>query len=284
MADPLSIASGIAGLISLAAKVSLACYQYGCAVKGAPREVQALSNEVTNLAGVLTSVKALVEARGSTSSPDDLGKSSAKSDAPNDPPPLYEAAQHVDLEGLKAPVKNCYVILEAVEVKLRQASFDDDRRVQKVFRRLIWPFKLPETRDMLSKLERYKGTFISALTSTNVSISVQVLDVVQDIRGALAVDRWERQLEKQRADMEQIYRSPKFHPLDASVKSLTSLDGFLQLILLLPIMLLRTCTWKALANGFSIRQSGRTGSLVRAAYYGFEGSLALEKQSFSSRY
>ena len=202
MADPVSIASGIAGLISLAGQVSLACYQYGCAVKGAPKDIQDLQNEVTSLAGVLTSVQALVEAKdaGSSSS----GQEKSQEVELGDPPP-YEAQDHIDLAQIRGSVGDCQLVLEEVRSKLQRAHRDEDTRIQKNVRRFIWPLKQAETRTLLARLERNKATFVSALASTNVSLSAQVLNVAQDIKRELALDRWERQLERKRVEMRRLY-------------------------------------------------------------------------------
>src|SRR5689334_14417751 len=60
MADPLSISSGIAGILSLAGLVLSQCYQYGCNVAGAPEEAQKLISEVTSLSGILVGIQAMV--------------------------------------------------------------------------------------------------------------------------------------------------------------------------------------------------------------------------------
>ena len=208
MADPLSIAAGVSGLISLAGEVTLTCYRYGCAVKHAPKEIQDLLNEITSLTGVLASVQALIDAHADQQrSTDDVPPADAKDKEDSDPPPPYElGAPKVDLKRLEPPVADCRAVLGDLKGKLQRASFEDDHRVRKAFKRFTWPLKQPETREMLHRLERDKATFISALTSTNVAVSVQVLDVVQDIRGALAIDRFERKLERQRADMQRLYK------------------------------------------------------------------------------
>ena len=212
MADPVSVASGVAGIITLAGAVVATCYRYGCAVKNAPHEAQSLLHEVTSLAGVLTGVRALVEARSRpTLPPEEVPEKSGKDD---DPPP-YEEAWAVDLASLEGPVEDCRATLQELKDALDSAGWERDRKLRRVFTRLAWPLKRPQTDAIISRLERCKSTFLSALTATNLSVSTDILHAVEDIRGSLAVDRWERQLAARKAEMERIYKW--LSPVDPAV-------------------------------------------------------------------
>ena len=218
MADPISIASGVAGIIALAGSVVATCYKYGCAVKDAPREVQRLLNEVTSLAGVLTGVRTLVDAHSGPTSPPAKASEKPGEEDGRDPPP-YEDPWNVDLESLKAPVEDCRAVLQELQDALSGASWERrgerDQKLKRAFKRLMWPLKQRETDALASRLERCKATFLSALTATNISISTDLLNIVEDIRGTLAVDRWERQLEARKAEVQRIYKW--LSPVDPAV-------------------------------------------------------------------
>ena len=156
MADPISIASGIAGLISLAGSVVSTCYQYGCAVKSAPTEIQKLLGEVMSLSGVLTAVKSLIDAETAKVYTDE------KTDCRSDYPPPY---RFVELEG---PLNDCRCALEEIEAVLKKASSKEEHKLGKAFKRLIWPLKQPETMAIVARLERSKSAFMLTLTVTNV--------------------------------------------------------------------------------------------------------------------
>src|ERR1700712_425190 len=53
MADPLSIAGSIAGLVSIADAVFTRVYRYARAVKGAAKDIDTLATEIINLSGLL---------------------------------------------------------------------------------------------------------------------------------------------------------------------------------------------------------------------------------------
>ena len=216
MAEPLSVATGIIGLVELAGSIISTCYQYGCAVKGAPREIQSISNDVSSLAGVLAGVNALVDAHSKRELlPENESKASRADNGQDDQPPPYEDLPHLDLESLRAPIADCHAVLQEIRTALGRASWQEDRKLNKVFKRLVWPLKQHQTEALSRRLEKCKATFRTALTATNVSISVDTLQAVEDIKGALAVDRWERQLEAKRAEMQMLYKW--LSPVDPAV-------------------------------------------------------------------
>ncbi|TVY20585.1 Ankyrin-2 [Lachnellula arida] len=57
MADPLSIAGSIAGLVAIADTIFTRIYRYTKAVKGAAKEIQALGSEITTLSGLLRNLE-----------------------------------------------------------------------------------------------------------------------------------------------------------------------------------------------------------------------------------
>lgn len=147
MADPLSIASGIAGILSLAGVILCRSYEYGIAVKDAPADFLRLLDEITSLSGVLFRLQALVNVEGSSSNvnikggdtetgPDhDLslrysgikthyqmtlaGKAGGDINIKSAPPPLLSPCEQVS--GLNHPLSECQVLLEEISKALENA-------------------------------------------------------------------------------------------------------------------------------------------------------------------
>ncbi|KAF8532817.1 hypothetical protein BDD12DRAFT_546226 [Trichophaea hybrida] len=67
MADPLSIAASVAGLISLAETVIRLGYQYHSDVKGFLADFERLLSEIFSLYGILCQIKLIVSRPGRTS-------------------------------------------------------------------------------------------------------------------------------------------------------------------------------------------------------------------------
>jgi hypothetical protein len=136
MADPFSIVTGVAGLISLAGEVISKCYGYGCAVSGAPEEARRLVSEVTGLVGVLVGVQTLVR----------------QSNLP--------ASQ------METPLKNCLAVLQTLSIRLRKHSPEGSHSSSKrTFNRLMWPLRKGETEDLTTTLERHKNSLSLSLSS-----------------------------------------------------------------------------------------------------------------------
>jgi hypothetical protein len=67
MADPFSLATGIAGLISLAEMAIRLGYGFYADIKGFPTEYQSLLTEISSLFGVLGTLKVVLDCPGRTS-------------------------------------------------------------------------------------------------------------------------------------------------------------------------------------------------------------------------
>jgi len=139
MADPLSISSGIAGLISLAGVVIGQCYRYGCAVSGAPEEARRLIAEITGLSGILIGVQSLT--------------------AENEKSPFP----------WETTVIECRQLLEGLSVRLQKYGPDPAKSSSKrIISRLMWPLRRDETADILSAIERHKNSLSLGLDSLSV--------------------------------------------------------------------------------------------------------------------
>ena len=170
--DPFTLATGIAGILGLAGTVLASCYQYGCAVVDAPRELKQLANEITALTGVLNALKASIDPQ-----PDIDGL-----------PPSYYQTKLSDGEatGLKEAMKGCEQALNDVNEDLKRSRADPTKRFGSAVRRLKWPLTQKDSMDIVSRLERYKLTF-------NTAIGIETLDTVRDIRNELSQSKREQE-------------------------------------------------------------------------------------------
>ncbi|KAM0718511.1 hypothetical protein Q7P37_005581 [Cladosporium fusiforme] len=144
--DPLSVASGVAGLITLAEVVISRTYNIIIACKHASEDSRKLLREVQALAGILQSVRTL-ETK--------LGNQSLQSRIP--------AAQ----------VLACQQTLQLIRDKLDKADPKEPglSRIQKTMRTLKWPISASDTEKFLSEMERHKSTF-------DLALSVDALDAI----------------------------------------------------------------------------------------------------------
>ncbi|KAM0436823.1 hypothetical protein ACHAPT_002535 [Fusarium lateritium] len=149
MADPLSIAGSIAGLMSLADTVFRYVFKYARSAVGAKKEVESLSVEINALAGVLRTLQALAsELEAETSFEPTL------------------RMQHLS---------HCKQTLETIRNRVKKAAddFDNKSKWEGITRRLKWPFSVSETKDLLADVSRYKETLILA-TSADTMRTLQI--------------------------------------------------------------------------------------------------------------
>ena len=138
--DPLSIASGVAGLVTLADVVISRTYNTVIACKHASEDSRKLLREVQALAGILQSLSSL-ESK--------LGTSALQSHIP--------AAQ----------ILSCQQTLQNIRDKLEKSDPKEDgiSIFQKAKRTLKWPLSSSNTEKFLAEMERHKSTFDLALSA-----------------------------------------------------------------------------------------------------------------------
>ncbi|KAF4453712.1 hypothetical protein F53441_3721 [Fusarium austroafricanum] len=144
MADPLSLAASIAGLISLADLVFKHTYKFVRAAKDAKDEIKSLVDEINNLASVLRRLEAL------TSDLEDEGEAF-------DPTLRNHYLNH------------CYKTFTRIETRIKKAgdSFKKSK-LDGIVRQLKWPFSLSETKELLAELSRHKETISVALAADSM--------------------------------------------------------------------------------------------------------------------
>jgi hypothetical protein len=169
MADPLSIAASVAGLVTIAEAVFLSVVTYGKQVKHAPTEVSRLAMRISELSGVLHSLRLLV-AQLSVEKANTMLKFDT--------------------------IRECQELLDQIREKVAPMEAPKARNtrngIKYAIRRLAWPFTLPETEKLVSKVEQFKSDFNFALSAENASaifdiqISQQTIGIdLQDIKREL---------------------------------------------------------------------------------------------------
>lgn len=153
MADPLSIAASIAGVISLADIVFIRTRKYISSAKNADKEVKDLAQEVLLLSGALHS--------------------------------LSKLAQVLDADGLKDKhienlrmhhIAACHATLDEVAKKLRKLEDNATKR------KLVWPFVSDQTKELLAEICRHKGNIDLALTADSLGTLLRVLNKTEEVQ------------------------------------------------------------------------------------------------------
>jgi hypothetical protein len=144
--DPLSIASGVAGLVTLADVVISRTYNTIIACKHASEDSRRLLREVQTLVGIL---------QGLSSLESKIGAAALQSHIP--------AAQ----------ILSCQQTLQNIRDKLEKSDPKEDgiSIFQKAKRTLKWPLSASDTEKFLSEMERHKATF-------DLALSVDALDAI----------------------------------------------------------------------------------------------------------
>lgn len=174
MADPFSISGSIAGLIALADTGFRRTFKYVKAVKDAPKEISALSSELGALYGLLNSLHLL------------SGQLEAES--------FGSAVQGHHLY-------SCQLTLEKVKVILdkHDTSSLEDQTMQKLKKRLKWPFSISDAKSLVTEIERHKSTISLALNADGMSGLLLALSRQADVSNNMQDIKRELQ---QRRDIE----------------------------------------------------------------------------------
>ena len=130
--DPLSVAASVAGLVSLTFEISQTVGHYYKAVKGAPKSIQKIQQELSLMGSTLQQLEDLL--RGSHMSKSSFAQSSV----------------------LTTAVTSCIQTIEKISAKLAPAKAD---RLSRTKEALKWPFSEKEVEKRLEALRRYTSTF-----------------------------------------------------------------------------------------------------------------------------
>ncbi|KAM6523954.1 hypothetical protein FSOLCH5_004563 [Fusarium solani] len=145
MADPLSLAASIAGLISLADVTFKHVYKFSKTAKDAKDEVHTIADQINDLARVLRVLEALAE--------------SLETDGEAFDPALRN---HY--------LSHCDKTLEKVRIRVSKAidSFSSGSRSRSLGRQLKWPFAASETTALLNEISSHKATINLALSADSM--------------------------------------------------------------------------------------------------------------------
>lgn len=154
MADPLSIAASIAGVISLADIVFIRTRKFLSAAKNADQDVKEIAQEVLLLSGALHSLSRLAHALDSDGLKD----------------------QHIDNLRMHH-IAACHGTLDEVAKELKKL---EDNRTK---RKLVWPFVSERTKYLLSEITRHKENINLALTADSMGTLLKILSKTEEVQG-----------------------------------------------------------------------------------------------------
>ncbi|KAL8838837.1 MAG: hypothetical protein Q9170_001959 [Blastenia crenularia] len=160
MAEPISVAASIAGLVTLADVVFGRIFKYVQTARKADEEITALSSEIGALYGILSRLNLV-----SRQLEDDLVGSA--------PRMLY--------------ISSCQETLEKVKAILDRDATSSARtqHIDKLKRKLRWPFSSSEVKSLQADIERHKTTLGLALNVDGVSGLLQSLSLQGTIRDSV---------------------------------------------------------------------------------------------------
>jgi hypothetical protein len=134
MAEALGIASGAAGLLSLAIEVTKLSYTYIASVQGAPKSLTSYIGELATLTSILLQLDDVIQSKKINSQNSQI---------------------------LNKALNNCRQEVEHLRAKLeRKVSYGGIKAKVAV---LAWPLSESELQDKVNMLHRYNGIFSSAL-------------------------------------------------------------------------------------------------------------------------
>lgn len=150
MADPLSVSTGIAGLITLADLVFCRTFKYVKDVKRAPKQIAALSRELSHLYGIVNSLHLLA-----LQLEEGILNTTIRID--------HVHACHDTLEKIKAIIDK------------HEGNPSRDHVMETLKMKMNWPFSIPEAKDLLAEVEEHKSTLSLALTADGMTGLLHVL-------------------------------------------------------------------------------------------------------------
>ncbi|KAI3532766.1 hypothetical protein CSPX01_13226 [Colletotrichum filicis] len=146
MADPLSIAASIAGLLSLADIVFLRLSKYIKSVKNAEQEISDLCKEVNSVGGTVNMLSRLATS--------------------------LEAENESSIQGFRMHhVDGCAAILSEIVNKTKKYEDKSGGKLKK----LLWPYTSSKSKEMLADLSRHKENMNLALSATSLDVLLRFL-------------------------------------------------------------------------------------------------------------
>jgi hypothetical protein len=154
MADPLSLAASVAGIVSLAGATFHTLNGFRRHAANAPSAVTELTTQARNLSGILQNLSLLAASLDEEPGP---GRDI-----------LSFKAQHLN---------SCRQTLLQVEARLKKAQddFSSGNKMKTISRRLKWPFSMEETSELLEQMAAHRRTLELALSADTMMRLLQCL-------------------------------------------------------------------------------------------------------------
>ncbi|CAG8980766.1 hypothetical protein HYALB_00011344 [Hymenoscyphus albidus] len=190
--DPLSIASGIAGLITLSTPVLAAGYNYVRIVTDAPEDLRSLVRETGSLNALLSELMAHS---------------------------LVEEIDHqakIEISTQQQTLQECEDIVHGIESLVRACKDGHDSQTKHAVNTVFWPLRQKEITRLRNRLMRL-FTILSASISIENSMVLQNLKHEQR-RGSFIM----RGLEKNSRDLQEQKMLDWLSPLDSTAKHLST--------------------------------------------------------------
>lgn len=146
MSDPFSIASGLAGLLSLSAAILSQGYCYVSSVSSAPEELYFLLDGTAALNTVLRQLSTLAA---------NVQQSTLGGNTTADTLSTFSKDGSLD---------RCDKLLKSIQGSIAKCEQIKGHPTSNLGKRLIWPFKEKEFKETLQKLGWYRETFTAALS------------------------------------------------------------------------------------------------------------------------
>ncbi|KAI0440894.1 hypothetical protein F4803DRAFT_552616 [Xylaria telfairii] len=150
MADPLSIAASIAGLVGISDAVFRKVYHYYRTAKGAGKEIEALAESVRSLSGILHNLSLLAWA------------------LEHEP---YDSSLRMH------HINSCRQTLSKLSDKLKhiQDDLQHGSSLGRLRRQLTWPFSTRETEELIKQISSQTKTITTALSADTMNLLLRSL-------------------------------------------------------------------------------------------------------------
>lgn len=129
MADPFTIVTGVAGLLSFSIELAGAIRSYAVSVKGAPKAVEELIHKLDALGQVLKKLVDFLDAEES------------------------KGSSFSDTSDLRPATTHCTEKLQVLSTKLKKHT--DGTKASRTFERLKWPFTEKEAQHTVKAVHEY---------------------------------------------------------------------------------------------------------------------------------
>ena len=136
--DPFSVATGVAGLLSITVKVGIAIGEYARSVKGASKAAQKLEREIRAFSSVLEQLRVFLQSK----STDQL---------------IFEPTSV-----LLVATNSCDKELSALQKRLEKFSSKGDK-ASRILEKLSWPFTEKENQETVESIHRWTQLYSLSL-------------------------------------------------------------------------------------------------------------------------